>query len=180
MKKAISRHSNRRQQSHPKKSDKDRTYLIKPRTVVLVSVGIAAIVVASLLLGINPSDDSPSAASQTVSTPQTTVPAPNFQSLVGRWIRIDSPYVIDIESAGLDGMLQAKYYNPRPIKVYVARARKKDGTMEVFVELRDINYPGSTYTLTYDREKELLVGVYFQATMQQKYNVVFSRLQVER
>jgi hypothetical protein len=52
--------------------------------------------------------------SQTVPTPQTTVPAPDFQSLVGQWIRIDSYYVIDIESVSQDGTLQAKYYNTRP------------------------------------------------------------------
>jgi hypothetical protein len=181
MKKAIRGHSNRMQQNQPKKTDKDRTDLGKRCIVVLVLVSIASIVIASLLLrGTNPSDDSPSAASQTVSTPQTTVPATDFQSLVGQWVRIDSPYVIDIESASQDGTLQAKYYNPRPINVSVARAQEKAGTLEVFVELRDVNYPGSTYTLTYYRERELLIGVYFQATMQQKYNVVFSRLQVER
>lgn len=178
MKKKIDRHSRRRRQSHSKKSEDSQVNLGKRRISVLVSVGIAAIVVVSLLLWrINTSNDSQLPAGQTVSAPQTVVPAPDFQKLVGRWVRIDSPYVIEIESAGQDGTLQAKYYNPRSINVSVSKAREKDGTLEVFIELRDVNYPGSTYTLTYDRAKELLMGVYFQAAMQQKYNVVFHRQQ---
>ena len=99
--------------------------------------------------------------------------------VVGRWIRTDTPYVIDIKSAGQDGTLQAAYYNPRQINISVAEARGKNGTLEVFVELRDVNYPGSTYTLTYDKAKDLLIGVYFQAVMQQKYNVSFRRMPAE-
>jgi len=181
MKKTIGRRSNRQQQSHPKKPEDGQADLGKRRTAALVSVGIAAVVVVSLVLwGINTSGDSLSAASQAVSALQTTVTAPDFQTLVGRWVRMDTPYVIEIQSASQDGTLQAAYYNPRSINVSVAEARDKDGTLEVFVELRDVNYPGSTYTLTYDRARELLIGVYFQAVMQQKYDVAFRRLQAER
>jgi hypothetical protein len=178
MKKTIDRRSNRRQQSHPKNLQDGQTNPGKRHTALLVSAGIAAVVIISIILsGIKTSGDSPSATNQTVSAPQIAVPVPDFQTLVGQWVRIDTPYVIDIESTNQDGTLQAKYYNPRPINVSVARAREKNGTVEVFVELRDVNYPGSTYTLTYDRTRELLMGVYFQATMQQKYNVVFRRQQ---
>ena len=181
MKKTIGRHSDRRQQSHPKKPDDGQADLRKRRTIVLVSFGIAAVVVVSLvLLGINTSGDSPSAASQPVPAPQTAVTPPDFQALVGRWVRIDTPYVIEIQSASQDGTLQATYYNPRSINISVAEAWDKDGTLEVFVELRDVNYPGSTYTLTYDRAMELLMGVYFQAATQQKYDVAFRRLHAER
>jgi len=37
-------------------------------------------------------------------------------------------------------------------------------------------YPGSTYTLTYDPRRDQLEGVYFQAAMQQRFDVVFVRL----
>ena len=57
----------------------------------------------------------------------------------------------------------------------VAEAKDKNHGLEVFVELRDVNYPGSTYTLAYDRAKDLLQGVYFQATMRQSYDVIFFR-----
>ena len=37
-------------------------------------------------------------------------------------------------------------------------------------------YPGSTYTLTYDPRRDQLEGVYFQAAMQQRFDMVFVRL----
>jgi hypothetical protein len=143
----------------------------------------------------NPSPDEPSAPSDAaapqaapppaaVAEPEATaaepaavsVSAADFEVLVGRWIRLDSPYVIEIRSAGDDGRLDAAYYNPRSINVSVAKARDKNGKLEVFVELRDINYPGSNYRLTYDPSNDLLRGVYFQAVMQQNFDVAFRRL----
>jgi hypothetical protein len=144
----------------------------------------------------NPSPDEPSAPSgaaapqaapapAAVAEPETAVTEPatavsasaaDFEVLVGRWVRLDSPYVIEIRSAGDDGRLEAAYYNPRSINVSVAKARKKNGKLEVFVELRDINYPGSNYRLTYEASNDLLRGVYFQAVMQQNFDVAFRRL----
>jgi hypothetical protein len=49
-------------------------------------------------------------------------------------------------------------------------------SMKVFVELRAPNYPGSTYTLTYDPQQDRLKGIYFQAAQQQSFNVEFVRL----
>ena len=138
MKKTIDRHSNRRQQRHPKKKEDGQANLRKRRTVVLASVGVAAVVVVSLILWrINKSGESPLAAGQAVSAHQTAVTHPDFQKLVGRWIRLDTPYVIEIQSASQDGTLHASYFNPRSINVSVAKARDSDGTLEVFVELRD-------------------------------------------
>jgi hypothetical protein len=48
--------------------------------------------------------------------------------------------------------------------------------LKVFVELRARNYPGSSYTLTYDREHDQLRGIYFQAVQQQSFNVSFVRM----
>jgi hypothetical protein len=48
--------------------------------------------------------------------------------------------------------------------------------LKVFVELRARNYPGSSYTLTYDREYDQLRGIYFQAVQQQSFNVSFVRM----
>jgi hypothetical protein len=47
----------------------------------------------------------------------------------------------------------------------------------VFVELRAPGYPGSTYTLTYDPTRDQLAGIYFQAALQQRFDVVFMRMQ---
>jgi len=33
----------------------------------------------------------------------------------------------------------------------------------VFIELRDVNYPGSTYSLTYEPASDQLKGIYYQA-----------------
>jgi hypothetical protein len=46
----------------------------------------------------------------------------------------------------------------------------------VSVELQAPNYPGSTYTLTYDRGRDQLGGTYFQAALQQRFDVVFVRM----
>jgi len=52
------------------------------------------------------------------------------------------------------GKLKAAYFNPRPINVAKAEWRSMAGRIQIFVELRDVNYPGSTYTLIYDPEKD--------------------------
>lgn len=49
-------------------------------------------------------------------------------------------------------------------------------TLKVYAELRAPNYPGSTYTLTYDPKGDLLKGIYIQAVMQQRFDVVFVRM----
>jgi len=104
----------------------------------------------------------------------------DLQPLVGRWVRTDTPYVIEIRAARDNGTLEAAYYNPHPINVARAEARDKKPGLEVFVELRDVNYPGSTYTLLYDRATDMLQGVYFQAVAQQNFDVAFVRQQPQR
>ena len=47
--------------------------------------------------------------------------------------------------------------------------------MKLFVELRDVNYPGSTYSLRYDPARDVLEGAYFQAMEQQTFDVSFVR-----
>jgi len=76
-----------------------------------------------------------------------------------------------------DGRIDAAYFNPRPINVARAEASRDGEKVLVFVELRDVNYPGSTYTLTYEPATDLLRGVYFQAAMGASFEVFFQRLQ---
>jgi hypothetical protein len=100
-----------------------------------------------------------------------------FQKLIGRWVRPDGGYVIEIRKIGSGGKMEAAYFNPRPINVSQAEVvRKKEG-LEVFVELRDTGYPGSTYTLTYNPRQDMLTGIYFQATIGQTFDVLFVRAQ---
>lgn len=95
--------------------------------------------------------------------------------LKGRWVRPDGGYVVLIKSVDPSGKMDATYLNPNPIKVSKAEVSRDGETLRVFLELRDAGYPGSTYTLTYEPRSDSLIGVYFQAVMQQKFNVVFQR-----
>jgi len=101
---------------------------------------------------------------------------PGFDRLVGRWQRPDGGYVIDIREVAADGKILAAYFNPRPINVSQADAALDGTTLKVFIELRDVNYPGATYRLTYDPESDQLQGVYFQPALQQSFQVFFVRL----
>jgi hypothetical protein len=99
-----------------------------------------------------------------------------FQALHGRWLRPDGGYILDIRDVEASGKIDAAYLNPRPINVARAEATRDGSTMQVFVELRAPGYPGSTYTLTYDPQHDQLAGVYFQAALQQRFDVVFVRI----
>ena len=109
-------------------------------------------------------------------TPTAVLPKPAFEKLTGRWQRPDGGYVIEIRSVEPDGRMNAAYFNPRPINVAKAEASQHGGTVNVFIELRDTNYPGSTYNLTYDPADDCLKGIYFQAAMGQTFDVYFMRL----
>jgi len=99
-----------------------------------------------------------------------------FSALTGRWLRIDGGYILEIRGVDAGGRIDATYLNPRPINVARAEATRKGRALEVFVELQAPGYPGSTYTLTYEPKNDQLVGVYYQAAMQQKFDVSFVRL----
>lgn len=102
--------------------------------------------------------------------------APGFEKLKGRWLRPDGGYVVDVKSVDQRGTMDVAYLNPQPIKVSKAVA-SRDGTVtKVFIELRDVNYPGSTYTLTYDPQSDRLQGVYYQAALEQRFDVFFVRM----
>jgi uncharacterized protein (DUF2147 family) len=97
------------------------------------------------------------------------------QLLVGRWVRPDGGYVLELKVVGKDGNLKAAYFNPRSIHVSRAEFHRNGGTISIFVELRDVNYPGSTYNLQYDPTSDRLKGIYFLAALQQQYEVEFER-----
>jgi hypothetical protein len=98
------------------------------------------------------------------------------QRLIGNWMRTDGGYIIAVRSVDPEGRVDAAYFNPRKINVSRAEAAVKGKTANLFVELRDEGYPGSTYTLEYDSTNDALSGVYFQAVLQQSFNVMFVRL----
>jgi len=72
--------------------------------------------------------------------------------------------------------MDAAYLNPRSINVARAEASRERSTNKVFIELRDVNYPGSNYKLTYDPASDQLYGIYNQAALNQQFDVVFARI----
>jgi hypothetical protein len=100
----------------------------------------------------------------------------SFGALTGRWLRLDGNYVLEIRSVAANGKIDATYLNPRPINVARAEATRAGNVLKVLVELQAPDYPGSTYTLTYDRAGDQLAGEYYQAALGQRFDVRFVRL----
>lgn len=100
----------------------------------------------------------------------------DFQKLRGRWQRPDGGYIFEVKSVAADGAMDAAYFNPKSIRVAKAEASRDADAMKVFIELRDVNYPGSTYTLTYNPASDQLKGIYYQAAEKQRFEVAFVRM----
>lgn len=98
------------------------------------------------------------------------------QRFEGKWLRPDGGYKLVIEDIKPDGSLKASYYNPKKINVSVSQWTIEEDRPQLFVELRDTNYPGSTYTLVYTKEKDVLEGTYFLAAQRQTLEVKFIKI----
>ncbi len=96
--------------------------------------------------------------------------------LLGNWVRTDADYKIKISEVNKDGKLKAGYFNPKSINVAKATWTNTKGVLKIYIELRDENYPGSNYNLTYYPEKEMLAGKYFQAVTGETFDVLFARI----
>jgi hypothetical protein len=170
----------RRRPSSRKPSTKSGVRRLSVLTVTLVlAVGIVA--TFALLRGRQPGGmgfplPSSPAPSISLAAPADSAES-GFRALSGRWLRPDGGYILDIRDVDARGMIDAVYLNPRPIPVARAEATRDSSTLRVFVELRAPGYPGSTYTLTYDPQRDQLAGIYFQAALQQRFDVVFVRTQ---
>ena len=111
-----------------------------------------------------------------------TVPSPaaaqgaSLDTLKGRWLRAEGGYVIEVRGVGPGGKVDAAYFNPRSIHVGKAEASQVGGDVRLYVELQDVNYPGSSYTLTYDPKSDRLFGRYFQAVARETFDVHFVRM----
>ena len=162
-----------------------KVILRKCLTIASALIVIVAVVCGILIWRMNAVDSvesaSPSDSNSESVSPAAAISEPvNVLKLVGRWLRTDSPYVIEIREVSPDGTLRAGYYNPQPINVSAAKVENKNGTLQVFVELHDTGYPGSNYTLNYNPQNDALEGTYFQATLRQNFNVAFMRMLAER
>lgn len=169
-----------RKPSSRKSSTKSGVRRVPVLTVTLVlAVGIVATFV--LLRGRQPGGMGSPLPSPAVpeSSLAATADSANygFRALSGRWLRPDGGYILDIRDVDARGKIDAVYLNPRPIAVARAEATRDSSTLRLFVELRAPGYPGSTYTLTYDPQRDQLAGIYLQAALQQRFDVVFVRMQ---
>jgi hypothetical protein len=108
--------------------------------------------------------------------PSPPSPAKSEHTLIGRWQRTDAAYILDIRSVAADGTLDAAYLNPRSINVSKAKSSRDNNKTTIFVELQDVGYPGSTYTLTYSADADKLSGQYFQAAVGQTFDIEFVRM----
>jgi hypothetical protein len=99
------------------------------------------------------------------------------EQVAGRWIRSDGGYILEIKEIMKDGTLKAAYFNPRAINVARAEISKRKGNLAIFIELRDMNYPGSFYKLLYDAKSDRLIGTYFQAVHGEIHVIEFARVQ---
>lgn len=98
-----------------------------------------------------------------------------LDTILGRWLRPDGNYVIQINSIDSENQIDAQYFNPKPIKI--ARAELiPDDNFRIFIEFDDEGYKGSSYDLIYDPAQDALSGKYFQATYGQTYQIAFVRL----
>jgi hypothetical protein len=107
--------------------------------------------------------------------PQPQQKAADKSLLVGNWVRTDAPYRIQISELLDDGKMKAGYFNPKSINVSKAGWVNTGGVIQLYVELRDVNYPGSNYSLTYLPERDLLAGNYYQAVEGTTFKVEFVR-----
>ena len=148
----------------------------------VVLAAIAAVVVLGLWL----SRSQPAATQNAAQPGETNAPVapaaaaasnaePGFQNLLGRWRRPDGGYLLEIKRTEANGTLDAAYLNPRPIHAAQATASREGSAVKVFIELRDVNYPGSTYTLTHDPASDQLQGIYYHAGLRQSLEVFFER-----
>jgi hypothetical protein len=160
---------------HPKKRGN------KILWVVTLLVGAGLIAMAIFIFSNRENGYTDATDSQTAQKPadSRTKSANDFKearSLTGRWIRPDGGYVIEIRNVDPSGNMDVGYYNPRSINVSRAKASKVGADTQLFIELRDTGYPGATYTLVYNRQNDVLAGLYYQPAAGQTFDVIFIRM----
>jgi len=138
---------------------------MKKSTIIILSLLLSVVLIASIfILNRDPSDS--------VSTNKKVA---DKNLLVGDWLRTDAGYRILITKVNENGTLNAQYFNPNPINIGKANWEESYGNLKIIIELRDKNYPGSTYTLSYLPARDVLAGDYYQAVEGLTFYVEFAR-----
>ena len=136
----------------------------KNKIILISSLAILAIIILVFFITKNGGD--------TVSSNRK---ASDKNLLVGDWIRTDGSYLIKINNVNKDGTLEAQYFNPKPINVESAIWEESYSNLKITIVLRDVNYPGSKYTLNYLPDRDILAGDYYQAAQGLNFYVEFVR-----
>ena len=120
------------------------------------------------------------AAAKESLTPPSSAVQENLEATVkkveGNWQRTDGGYIVVLKNPTPDGKIDVQYFNPKPIKVGSSGWQNDGGKVMVKIELQDVNYPGSTYTLEYLPKEDMLAGIYYQAVQKLNFDVVFNRV----
>jgi len=155
-----------------------RRRVVGPAILFGAAVVVTAVAAVLLLRSRTPAPSiGAGVATASVAPTVSSSPAtPEARKLVGRWLRSDSEYTIEILDVAPDGRVEARYFNPQPIHVSRAEAKPQHGRLALFVELTDRGYPGSYYTLTYDDQGDTLEGVYHHLGLREDFAVGFFRL----
>lgn len=149
--------------------------------LVFVGFSAVALTIAVVVMKRAPSSD-PTALPATNRPPPHTAAAPDGTNaishlrLVGRWLRPDGGYLLELRNAHSDGRLEAAYFNPSPIRVAQAQWTRETDGLHVMVELRDANYPGAVYRLQLAPDAQLLRGQYYQPALEQTFEIEFRRI----
>jgi hypothetical protein len=117
----------------------------------------------------------PTASAPAASAVADTAAPAEVQKMIGRWLRSDGTYALEIRGADRSGVVQAGYYNPKSINVSRAIWMRGPDGLQVIVELNDVGYPGATYVLSHDAAEDRLFGKYNQPQMGQSFDVDFVR-----
>lgn len=120
----------------------------------------------------------PSLAATPAATPAAAVAAAvpaEVQKMLGRWLRSDGTYVLELRGADPSGVVQAGYFNPKPIHVSRAIWMLSPEGLRIIVELTDEGYPGATYVLSHDAKSDTLLGKYHQPQLGQTFDIDFVR-----
>jgi hypothetical protein len=145
--------------------------LMKPCKLVFLATVI-------LFFSCNQTQQNQDMSADTIRADKVVAPqfvAADSSKLIGSWTRTDAPYEIRIMEMSSGGNMLAGYFNPKSINVGRANWANVNGALNVYIELRDENYPGSNYVLQYLPEQDVLAGKYFQAVEGVTYDVGFTR-----
>ena len=139
---------------------------MKKPTKIILTLGAAVILIVLVVVLTN---------KQSTESNTTCIKTTDENLLVGDWVRTDASYLVKIIKVNKDRTLDAQYFNPNPINVGKANWEESYGNFKIVIELRDINYPGSTYTLNYLPDRDILAGDYYQAVEGLTFYVEFAR-----